>query len=74
MQYLNPVGCGPSGNTWPKCASHWAQTTSTRRIPYELSDSVRTFSFAMGAEKLGQPVPDSNFVSDENNSAPQQTH
>jgi hypothetical protein len=26
-----------------------------------------TFSFAMGAQKLGQPVPDSNLVSELNN-------
>jgi hypothetical protein len=37
-----------------------------------VSDSVRMFSGAIGAQKLGQPVPDSNFVSDRNSAFPQQ--
>ena len=32
-----------------------------------------TFSDAIGAQKLGQPVPESNFVSELNNALPQQT-
>jgi hypothetical protein len=39
----------------------------------ELSFSSAIFSGLRGVWKLGQPVPDSNFVSDENNSSPQQT-
>ena len=27
------MGWGPSGKTWPRWASHRAQSTSTRRIP-----------------------------------------
>ena len=38
------------------------------------SVSVSTFSLAMGFQKLGQPVPDSNFVSESKRSFPQQTH
>ena len=33
-------------------------------MPKLASRVVRTFSRAIGAQKLGQPVPESNFVSD----------
>ena len=33
MQYLLPVGAGPSGNTCPRCASHETQRTSIRCVP-----------------------------------------
>src|ERR1700730_13844781 len=35
-------------------------------MPRLLSVELRTFSFAIGAQKLGHPVPDSNFVSELN--------
>jgi hypothetical protein len=38
------------------------------------SISVATASVAIGAKKLGQPVPDSNFASERNSSAPQPAH
>src|ERR1700685_2610832 len=41
-------------------------------MPKLLSLPVRTFSLAMGAQKLGQPVPDSNLVSELNNALLQQ--
>ena len=28
-----PVGCGPSGNTWPRCPPHAAHITSVRTMP-----------------------------------------
>src|ERR1041384_3763877 len=71
MQYRNPVGRGPSGKTWPRCASQRVQTTAVRRMPKVLSVSSSTFSLAIGCEKLGQPVPDSNFVVESNNAVPQ---
>src|SRR5438132_11602487 len=37
------------------------------------SSSVRTLSYASGAEKLGQPVPESNFVSDVKSGLPHAT-
>jgi hypothetical protein len=74
MQYRKPVGSGPSSNTWPRCASHKAQFTAVRTIPKLVSRSVRTFSSAMGAQKLGHPVPDSNFVSESNSAFSQQMH
>src|ERR1700682_1831066 len=38
------------------------------------SDSVLTFSGAIGSKKLGHPVPDSNLVSELNSALPQQMH
>jgi hypothetical protein len=38
-----------------------------------LSAAVDTASFEAGAVKLGHPDPESNFVSELNNSLPQQT-
>jgi len=35
-----------------------------RVVPRLASMEVRMFSFAMGAQKLGHPVPESNFVSE----------
>ncbi len=43
-------------------------------MPRLASLSVSTRSPAIGAEKLGQPVPDSNLVSEENSSSPQAAH
>src|SRR6185437_6833482 len=63
---------GPSGKTWPKCASQRGQETAMRRIPNVLSSIVLTFSFAIGSQKLGHPVPDSNLVSESNSAVPQQ--
>ena len=33
MQNRRPLGGGPSGNTWPKCASQTLQVVSTRCMP-----------------------------------------
>ena len=33
MQKRMPVGCGPSGNTWPRCAPHFRQFVSVRVMP-----------------------------------------
>src|SRR5580698_2857633 len=62
MQYRSPVGGGPSSNTCPRCPSHSRQLTAVRtsiRLPSTL---FTTFSFAIGSQKLGQPVPESNLV------------
>ena len=48
-----------------------AQTTSVRTMPCELSVFSSTASATIGSVKLGQPVPESNFVSESNSSAPQ---
>src|SRR5277367_6960883 len=41
-------------------------------MPKLKSVEVRTFSFAIGAQKLGHPVPESNLVSELNNALSQQ--
>src|SRR5712671_6007332 len=73
MQYRKCVGPGPSSNTCPRCAPHFLHITSVRFMPNVLSVSVSTFSSAIGAQKLGQPVPDSNFVSELNSALAQHT-
>jgi hypothetical protein len=73
MQYLSPVGGGPSSNTWPRCASQRAHFTSTRIMPWVASRFSATAGSAMGRQKLGQPLPDSYFVSDAKSSSPQHT-
>ena len=74
MQYRWPVGRGPSGNTWPRWAPQLRQRASVRTMPWLVSVSSSTASESRAWKKLGQPVPDSNFVSDENSGAPQHTH
>ncbi len=71
MQYRCPVGAGPSSKTWPRWEPQRAQRTSVRRMNMLLSDRVSTASLSAGSKKLGQPVPDSNFVSALNSSLPQ---
>jgi hypothetical protein len=39
-----------------------------------LSPCSDTLSAAVGSQKLGQPVPESNFLFASNRSCPQQTH
>src|SRR5579859_2234281 len=73
MQYRNPVGAGPSSNTCPRCASHLAQRTSVRTIPYFVSRCSTTPPPSAGWVKLGQPVPELNFVCESNSGAPQTT-
>ena len=62
MQNLRPLGGGPSGNTWPRCASHTLHVASIRCMPWLVSRWYATTSGVNGAVKLGQPVPLSNFV------------
>ena len=70
MQYRKPVGWGPSLKTWPRCPPQLLQSTSVRVMPSELSDRSST-AFGRAFQKLGQPVPLSNLVVDENRSCPQ---
>ncbi len=71
MQYLNPVGSGPSSNTCPKWEPQLAHSTSVRRMNKLWSSFSFTLPSSRGAEKLGQPVPESNFVFEANSSCPQ---
>ncbi len=72
IQYRSPVGFGPSSNTCPRCASHSVHETAVRSMPRLPSEISRTFSFAIGSQKLGQPVPESNFVAELNSALLQQ--
>jgi hypothetical protein len=40
-------------------------------MPQDLSSRISTASAIFGSVKLGQPVPESNFVPESNSSAPQ---
>jgi hypothetical protein len=73
IQYRNPLGSGPSGNTWPKWASQVLQRTSTRTIPNDESFLYLMALSFMGWVKLGHPVPDSNFIVESNSGALQHT-
>ena len=73
MQYRSPVGCGPSSNTCPRCPPHPAQCTSVRTISQLRSTLVAT-ACSRGRQKLGQPVPLSNFVLEANSSRPHPAH
>jgi len=72
MQYRSPVGAGPSSNTWPRCAPHCAHTVSVRTMPW-LRSTISVMAPGMASEKLGQPQPASNLVTESNSLAPQQT-
>ena len=49
IQYLLPVGRGPSSNICPRCEPLLLSTTSTRLIPSLLSTIKRTASGLIGA-------------------------
>ena len=74
MQYRSPVGAGPSSNTWPRCAPHRAQLASVLIMPKLVSGEASTDLSEAGRQKLGQPVPESNFAPDSNRGAPQHAH
>ena len=74
MQYLNPVGAGPSLKICPRCPSQFEHITSIRFIPYLLSSKKLMYFLSSTSKKHGQPVPESNFVSDENKFCPQPAH
>lgn len=75
MQYRIPSGGGPSSNTWPRCPSHDAQRTSARgRNGSDRSGTSRTASGAMGARKLGHPVPESYLAAEAKSGEAQPAH
>ena len=73
MQYLLPVEVGPSSNTCPRCEPHCEQVISVRVMPCDVS---RWYSTASGSacSNDGQPVPESNFASDEKSGFPHAAH
>src|SRR5581483_1420701 len=72
VQYLNPVGFGPSSNRSPRCASHRRHFVSLFSYP-PLGLPCTTFSSAIGSQKLGQPVPESNLALELKSAVPQHT-
>src|SRR3954447_24555053 len=68
---LPPRSRGPSSNTWPRWPPHAAQVTSVRFMKRLRSVCSSMLALAAGSVKLGQPVPDSNFASDEKSATPQ---
>ena len=65
MQYRSPVGGGPSLKTWPRCPPQRLQCTSVRVTKNDRSWDV-PMALSSGCQKLGQPVPLSYLVSEEN--------
>src|SRR5687767_14042812 len=59
---------------WPRWASQVAQRTSVRTMPYSWSSTSLTLLRSTAAQKDGQPVPESNLVSDLTRHVPQTTH
>ena len=74
MQKRWPVGVGLSSNMCPRCPPQFLQLTSVLCIPKRLSEFSVTLSSETVCQKLGQPVPESNFVSELNSSFPQAMH
>ena len=65
MQYLSPVGLGPSLNTWPRWESACLLLISVLVVKKLLSSFSTIFPGSNGLVKLGQPVPDSNLSREE---------
>ena len=65
-QKRSPVGGGPSLNRCPRCAPHLWHITSVLVMPAPVSIAVVVFRSESGAQKLGQPVPESYLVSELN--------
>ena len=61
MQYLRPVGSGPSLNTWPRWESAFLLLISVLLANRLLSSLSTMLSGSNGLVKLGQPVPESNL-------------
>lgn len=74
MQKRLPVGVGLSSKTWPRCPPHFLQVTSILCIPKRLSTFSSVLSFEIVSQKLGQPVPESNLVSELKSSLPHAAH
>src|SRR5690606_41317258 len=73
MQWRSPVGGGPSSKPCPCWPPQLVQCTSTRLIQSELSSLV-PMAPGIWSQKLGQPVPLSNFLSASNNAWSQPAH
>ena len=67
------MGWGPSSNTWPRCESQREQRTSVRFMPWLVSVMSVTAPSRSGSQKLGQPLPESYLVVEENSAWPHAT-
>src|SRR3989304_6406415 len=81
MQNLFPVPflpsvifSGPSSNRCPKCEPQFAHLTSTLVIPKLLSSDNSILSSSIAFQKLGQPVPESYFLSEVKSGDPHAIH
>ncbi len=61
MQYLKPVGGGPSGKRCPRWESPNLLRTSVRTMNRDRSAFSTMKLGSNGRVKLGQPVPESNL-------------
>lgn len=66
MQYLRPVGAGPSLKTCPRCDPHPAHSTSEQPVNENFSRIVNTDPDSAGRQKLGHPDRERNFAPDVN--------
>lgn len=73
MQNLCPVGVGPSVNRWPRCELQSAQITSVLDIPW-LKSGTKLTLLGIASSKLGQPLPESNLLSEIKIGLPQAPH
>src|SRR5262249_57824103 len=69
-----PDGPGPRPKRWPRCPPPGRHTTPEPYTPWLRPGRSSPASGTAGSVKLGQPVPDSNFVSELNSSAPPAAH
>ena len=71
MQYRSPPwSAGPSGNTWPRWLSPWADRTSVRIMPRPMSLFSTTLRGSIGTVKLGQPDRLSYLFTEANSGSP----
>ncbi len=72
MQYLKPLGSGPSGKTCP--GVHHTYYTLLQPSLYQrgVFSYLMAFSF-IGCVKLGHPVPELNLIVESNKGVSQQT-
>ena len=71
MQYLRPVGAGPSEKTCPRWESPCLLRTSVRFENRWRSSRSTMFPGSRGLVKLGQPVPESYLSVELNSGSPE---
>ena len=69
IQYLKPVGLGPSSKTCPRWPSHLEHRISILCLERLLSLYSETETESTGVQELGHPEPESYLVSELNKGA-----